>query len=87
MKTGPAAYDEHKATRITLYHVLITFALARVWIATTKSPDKNFVTLIENLRQALAASRYLDGPKTKWDQQFWAVMVFTNEVLDDGRKE
>jgi hypothetical protein len=41
MKTGPAAYDEHKATRITLYHVLITFALARVWIATTKSPDKN----------------------------------------------
>lgn len=78
VEVGPATYDPQKATRITLYHVLITFALARVWIATRDAADNAFAALIDELRIALGRSVYLDGPGTQWDQQFWAMLFFKN---------
>lgn len=78
MEFAPRAYDKQKASRITLYHALITFVLARIWIATCGGFDNEFRALINRLRIALGKSRYLDGKETVWDQQFWAVLVFLN---------
>jgi hypothetical protein len=71
---APRAYDAQKATRITLLHAILTFALARIWMAHTKAPDPEFSTLIDQLRVALGRSQYLDGHGTDWEQQFWATV-------------
>lgn len=76
VECGPKTYDPQKATRITLFHALISFALARIWIANNRAADPAFETLIERLRVALGKSRYLDGDHTKWDEQFWAMLWF-----------
>ena len=60
---APRAYDPQKATRITLFHAVLTFTLARIWIATTDKPDPKFSSLINRLRIALGKSKYLDGHK------------------------
>lgn len=71
---SPRAYDPQKATRITLFHAILTFALARIWMAGTKEPDAEFSSLTNRLRIALGNSVYLDGHQTNWDQQFWAMV-------------
>ena len=78
LELGPKTYDPQKATRITLYHGLIIFTLARIWAATIGIEDIEFRKSLERFRIALGASRYLDGESTKWDQQFWAMMWFRN---------
>jgi hypothetical protein len=75
---GARSYDPQKATRITLFHGLIYFALARIWIAHRHTADPEFESLIERLRIALGKSRYLDGDHTKWEEQFWAMLWFTD---------
>jgi hypothetical protein len=69
----PRAYDPQKATRITLFHAILTFALARIWTAANRD-DPEFAALISRLRIALGKSRYLDGHQTDWSQQFWAMV-------------
>lgn len=69
----PRAYDAQKATRIALFHVLLTFALGRIWIAANPT-DTEFAALINRLRIALGKSHYLDGSTTEWSRQFWAMM-------------
>lgn len=69
----PRAYDPQKATRITLFHAILTFALGRIWIVTNQD-DKPFAALINRLRVALGKSHYLDGHQTDWSRQFWAMM-------------
>ena len=69
----PRAYDPQKATRITLFHAILTFALGRVWIAANPE-DRAFAALVNRLRVALGKSRYLDGHQTDWSHQFWAMM-------------
>jgi hypothetical protein len=69
----PRAYDPQKATRITLFHALLTFTLGRIWMA-ANSTDREFAALVNRLRVALGESRYLDGHQTDWSQQFWAMM-------------
>lgn len=69
----PRAYDPQKATRITLFHAILTFALGRIWVAANPH-DVEFAALINRLRIALGKSRYLDGHQTDWSQQFWAMM-------------
>ena len=71
---APRAYDPQKATRITLFHALLTFALAKAWIASSTNPDSKFVALTNRFRLALGRSKYLDGHQTNWDQQFWAMV-------------
>jgi hypothetical protein len=71
----PRLCDPQKATRITLYHGLVAFALARIWIAAAKS-DKEFESSIDRLRIALGSSIYLDGSRTVWEDQFLAMMWF-----------
>jgi hypothetical protein len=78
LECGPRTYDPQKATRITLYHALITYALARAWLAASSSPDPEFDALVDRFRISLGKSVYLDGDKTNWDQQFWAMMWFRN---------
>lgn len=80
VETGPAAYDPQKATRITLYHALITFALGRTWIAHAPAPDNGFAALNDALRIAIGKSVYLDGDKTQWEHQFWAMLFFEHGV-------
>lgn len=69
----PRAYDAQKATRITLFHGIITYALGRIWLA-ANSTDAEFDGQITRLGAALGKSRYLDGHKTNWSQQFWAAV-------------
>jgi hypothetical protein len=76
LQMGPRVYDPQKATRITLYHALLTFALARIWLATHGSSDNEFRTLVEKFRIALGKTVYLDGEQTVWEQQFWAMLFF-----------
>ena len=78
---SPRAYDAQKATRITLFHSLMTYTLSRVWLATRGHNDAEFAKLIEELRVALGNSRYLDGHSTNWDQQFWPFVFFKSGSL------
>lgn len=77
----PRAYDPQKATRITLFHAILTYALARIWCASSgRRQDAEFAALVTRLGRALGKSKYLDGHETDWDQQFWAMLWAT-----DGR--
>jgi hypothetical protein len=69
----PRAYNPQKATRITLFHSLLTYVLGRVWLAANRS-DPPFAALLTRLGVALGKSRYLDGHETDWSQQFWAML-------------
>ncbi|MBD8555436.1 hypothetical protein IFT84_13070 [Rhizobium sp. CFBP 8762] len=69
----PRAYDEQKATRITLFHALLAYVLGRIWLAANPR-DVEFGVLMARLGTALGKSRYLDGHETNWGQQFWATV-------------
>jgi hypothetical protein len=69
----PRAYDERKATRITLFHALLAYVLGRIWLAANPA-DAGFANLMARLGAALGKSRYLDGHQTDWGQQFWAMV-------------
>jgi hypothetical protein len=69
----PRAYDSQKATRITLFHAVLTYVLGRIWIA-NHHDDAEFAAHIVTLGAALGKSRYLDGHETDWSQQFWAML-------------
>lgn len=75
----PRAYDPQKASRITLFHAILTYVLGRIWMVNHQE-DTEFKTNITRLGDALGKSRYLDGKMTNWGQQFWA-LVWDN----DGR--
>lgn len=74
IEMAPRAYDAQKATRITLFHIIITFLLARVWAARLGPTDQEFVRDLTGLQRAIGKSRYLDGHKTNWSQQFWMLV-------------
>lgn len=69
----PRAYDAQKATRITLFHAILTYTLGRIWMV-ANADDVEFAALINRLGSALGKSRYLDGHQTDWGQQFWAMV-------------
>lgn len=73
VEARPRAYDAQKATRITLFHGILTYVLGRIWLA-HNSHDAGFHALVTRLGTALGASRYLDGHETSWSQQFWAML-------------
>jgi hypothetical protein len=73
MELRPRAYDPQKATRITLFHAVLTYVLGRIWIA-TNGQDSECRAGITSLGLALGKSRYLDGHATDWGQQFWAML-------------
>jgi len=49
-----------------------------VWVARFGQRDWEFVRDLNELRLAIGKSRYLDGHKTNWSQQFW-MMVWNKE--------
>lgn len=69
----PRAYDPQKATRITLFHALLTYTLGRICGAAGVA-DQRLRTRIGALGNALGKSPYLDGHQTNWGQQFWAMV-------------
>ena len=69
----PRAYDAQKATRITLFHALLSYVLGRIW-QTANPTDTEFAALMARLGMALGKSRYLDGHQTDWSRQFWAMV-------------
>ena len=73
IEVRPRAYDAQKATRITLFHAVLTYALGRIWMSNHKA-DAEFGATIARLGAALGKSRYLDGHATDWGQQFWAML-------------
>lgn len=73
IEVRPRAYDPQKATRITLFHGILTYALGRIWMASNPD-DASFSSLITRLGDALGESPYLDGHETDWSQQFWAML-------------
>jgi len=77
LEIKPRAYDPQKATRITLYHALLTYILGRQWLARNQD-DKQFGELIREFGKALGKSYYFDGNTTNWSQQFWAMLWDNN---------
>jgi len=73
LELRPRAYDAQKATRITLFHAVLTYTLGRIWAASNRD-DTVFSALIAQLGTAISKSRYLDGHATDWSQQFWAML-------------
>lgn len=69
----PRAYDAQKATRITLFHAVLVYALGRIWMA-HNTGDDDFRSLVVRLGNALGRSRCLDGHATDWSQQFWTMV-------------
>lgn len=69
----PRAYDAQEATRITLFHALVSYILGRI-VAASRPDDTEFIRLMERFGSALGKSRYLDGHATNWSQQFWATV-------------
>jgi hypothetical protein len=69
----PRAYDPQKATRITLFHALLSYVLGRIWAAANKD-DLRFAAQVTRLGVALGKSKYLDGHQTDWSHQFWAMV-------------
>lgn len=74
IESGPIVYDPQKATRFTLYHSILNYTLGRIWLANSASDDREFREIVTRLGDALGKSRYLDGHKTNWDRQFWAMV-------------
>ncbi|QDZ10414.1 hypothetical protein [Devosia ginsengisoli] len=74
IEMAPRAYDAQKATRITLFHGLLTYVLARIWATRYGEQDVAMREEINQLGAALGRSRYLDGHQTDWHQQFWAML-------------
>lgn len=79
LEIRPRAYDPQKATRITLFHSLLFFTMARVWLAHRGTDDKQFAKRVQELGDALGRSAYLDGHQTNWRQQFWAMVYSTKD--------
>lgn len=73
IEAKPRAYDAQKATRITLFHGVLTYALGRIWMASNQGEDQ-FSAQVVRLGSALGKSPYLDGHVTDWSQQFWAML-------------
>lgn len=73
IELAPRAYDAQKATRITLFHGVISYILGHVVMA-ARPEDAEFCQLVERVGVALGKSRYLDGHATNWSQQFWAMV-------------
>ncbi|MCW6510367.1 hypothetical protein [Lichenifustis flavocetrariae] len=73
VEMSPRAYDAQKATRITLFHALLSYVLGRIWLAANPN-DAEFAKLMARLGEALGKSRYLDGHQTNWGRQFWAMV-------------
>lgn len=73
IQSGPIVYDPQKATRITLYHAIMNYALCRIWLARFPDPDPEFGDLVGRFGEALGRSKYLEGHTTDWAQQFWAM--------------
>ncbi|WP_054678502.1 hypothetical protein [Microbacterium sp. No. 7] len=73
IEIAPRAYDAQKETRITLFNTLVVYILGRITMA-TRPNDADLQQLMARFGDALGKSRYLDGHKTNWSQQFWAMV-------------
>jgi hypothetical protein len=82
----PRAYDPQKATRITLFHGIISFVLGCILSVNVPPEDGQFREQLERLRLALGESPYLDGHGTDWPQQFWAMMWFGDSPIPIDHK-
>lgn len=81
IEIGPRQYDPQKATRITLFHVLVTYTLARIWLASSELENRSFEALVFQAGNALGKSAFLDGHQTDWEQQFWATVLFGGKPI------
>lgn len=71
---GNDAYDPQKASRITLFHSILHFTLGKLLVENGERTDVQFCSLVTEFGDALAASRYLSGHQTDWEQVFIAMM-------------
>lgn len=84
IEIGPRQYDPQKATRITLFHVLVTYTLARILLASSEMENRTFEALVLQAGDALGKSAFLDGHQTNWEQQFWATVLFDGEPIPNS---
>jgi hypothetical protein len=81
LEIGPTIYDPQKATRVTLFHGIITFVLGRIFLANLKGPTDLQTDAVNSLGRSLSESPYLDGHSTNWPEQFWGLMWFGDSPI------
>ncbi|MEI9715944.1 hypothetical protein V5049_10925 [Moellerella wisconsensis] len=76
-KFGFNTYDSSKATRLTLFHVLLSWTLGKIITNNIEIPDLK--KQLEQLQIALELADELGKGKLSWAQQFWS-LEFTKPV-------
>jgi hypothetical protein len=76
-RTGMNVYDPEKASRITLFHSLLAWVLGRLLVANDCGTlPASAANDFRDFGVELSRSRYLDGPASKWPEQFWPHIFF-----------
>lgn len=76
-KFGFNTYDSSKATRLTLFHILLSWTLGKIIINNIDMPALK--KQLDQLQEALELADELGKGKLSWAQQFWS-LEFTNPV-------
>lgn len=66
-------YDATRATRVTLLHAILTWALMRI-LAAHKVEGPISAEILTELGRSLGGSEYLEVGLTDWSRQFWPWM-------------
>ena len=69
-KIGLSTYDANKATRITLFHILLSWTLGQIMRNNNKAAP--IYLELQDLQRALEISDELGKGAVNWEQQFWA---------------
>jgi hypothetical protein len=70
-KIGLSTYDAHKATRITLLHILLSWTLGQIMRNNNKAAP--IYHELQDLQRALEISDELGKGAVNWEHQFWAL--------------
>lgn len=76
VQVGMNVYDPQKASRLTLFHVLLVWVLGRYLVANGCSVETFTAGDVETLGIELARSEFLDGPRSKWPELFYPHIFF-----------
>jgi len=72
--TGNDCYDPQKASRITLFHSILFYVLARLLVENSSGARQDLKNDVASFGDALGRSEYLFGNRTNWEHAFLGMM-------------